>query len=155
MFDLFEQKEKSQTEKLIDQALLSYYKYRMIESAGDKLIDRFFTNKPEQESLEQQERQLNILARKRQLGMPTSDKDYERAVNSDQSFVSHSLPLFGKRTLQAIPNPKFFSPHREPYFKIAESISDALPSMKTSATNSLGGNRYARLFRSAAAVFSL
>ena len=136
---------------LIESALRKYYKYKAYEFAGDKAIDKVLGN--EDRDLGRKEKMLSIMQKQRELGLPMDSSDYEDATNGDKSFYSQIMNSTGKRVLQAIPGPRLLDPKPQPFFRIAEAITDELPSMKQS--KSIGGKygRYAA--RAASALFAI
>jgi hypothetical protein len=133
--------------------LNSYHKYKFMEFVTDKGLDHFQNRSRRRQ--EDQERALNILARKRQLGIPDSSKDYEELTNHGPSIVDRLMPSMQKRAFDAIPGPSFL-PRRE---NIVQSITDLLPSRQTqqvfSFAKNLGGNRYGRAISALGRAFSL
>lgn len=90
-----------------------YWKYKALDEMSNKALDMVYTSPKEKMDSEQEK--LDILLKRKQLGMPISDKDYEQATNNGQSFISHSLPLFGRKTAQAIPDPSFMKGNHQPF----------------------------------------
>lgn len=108
----------------IDKLIYEYKKMKAIEAAEGFLMNRTGRN------LDETEKRLSIIERKRRLGLPVSDDDYEEATNEGKSFYSRVAPSAGKYGLQAIPNPKFLDPGGHgAFFKVAHQAERKLPSM--------------------------
>lgn len=134
-----------------DQMVRSYFKYRALEKAGDSVWDKLFG----EADLTHEKDELDIMLRKRQLGLPYDTKDFDEATNDDKDFVSRATALSGRQYLQGIPGEtaekpvfKFArlvtdSPTKTPTFKVAELLADALPSVGNASKS---GSTYGRIF---------
>lgn len=87
----------------IENAVGMYVRGQALHGAGSMLRERYLPS--EEEQLRKKKLKLEIANQKRALGLPTSDEDYEDAVNNDKSFVQRALPAFGRETARRIPSP--------------------------------------------------
>ena len=135
----------------LDELLKHYYHYRLAQDVGDRALD-FVTNRSKNK-LDEKEKLLSIMQKQRELGLPMDSDDYEDATNNGKSFYSQIMNSTGKRVLQAIPGPRALDHTPRPFFRIAEAVTDELPSVinKTKSGGKYG--RYAA--RAASALFAL
>ena len=107
---------------LLDAALKKYQQTELLKG-----LEQAFEHRYMRDPLEIEERKLSILTKKRQLGLPVSDSDYEDATNENESFYSHIMPGLRRRAFQAIPEPNFLGakkPPVAPLFNIGKPAED-------------------------------
>lgn len=131
--------DKNTQDAFLDSALRKYYKYKTYEWMGDQMLDNIVPNEARDLSREQQK--LDIMLKKKALGISTRD--------ADGTFVTQLLPSLSRKALSSISGPDIYGTPPKAMFKIATSVGEALPSLKTT-TKALGGNKYAQLFKAAA-----
>lgn len=140
-------------ERLLNDVMKTYYGYRIASDITDRGTD-YFLNRGSK-NLEDKERMLSIMEKKRRLGLPESDADYEQAVNEDKPFYAAAQNSVGKRVLQAIPGPNLLEHKPQGFFQIARNAADALPSMNNSMQSlHLGSNKYGGFLRTARTLLS-
>jgi hypothetical protein len=100
-------------EAAANRLLRKYFQYNAANEALD--FGAKYLMPDEDAELNRESRRLEVIQRKRALGMPVSTDDYERATNEDVPFHSRSLPIFGGHALQAIPEPGFMSQKTLPF----------------------------------------
>jgi len=109
VFEMFSQPETSEDKaqgRFIDRALSTYYKWKMADRVLDAGIDRL--NGPD---LDEVEKRLSIRTKKKALGLPYDDDDYELATNEGLSFTQKgAVAAFGKHIAKTIPAPDFLNP---------------------------------------------
>ena len=112
-------------QELVDKLLRSYYQTKFIDYGFDYLTNR------SENKLKRRELELSILSQKRGLGLPISSDDYKRMTNDDGNFYSRIAPSVGKAGLSKIPGPSFLggTQKNQPFFKVAHTIEDLLPSL--------------------------
>lgn len=82
-----------------DKLISEFYKYQIGEEAFNRFVN------PDTK-LKRQQMELDIAYKRRQLGMPVHDDQFEYALNEDKPFMSTGLmAAFGNRATQQIPNP--------------------------------------------------
>lgn len=146
--------DNSEIGSVLHEAMQNYQRMKLLDLASDRGLQ--FLQGRKASKLEEEERALSILEKKRHLGLPETSEDYERATNEGKSFYSMLAPSLGRRGIQAIPGPDPLNrvPHVTP--KTAESIaisaSDLLPFLK--AIPNFGG-RYGGGIGRLASAFSL
>jgi hypothetical protein len=86
-----------------------YYKTRLLND----LQNRFLPT--EEQSLDRDLKKLDLVSKKRMLGIPLSDDDYENAVNEEKPFVQRNLGMMAVggsailgRALKPLPSLKAF-----------------------------------------------
>jgi hypothetical protein len=146
--------ESNEFSQALRDSFANYQKLKMLDILSDRGL-QYLQGRNSNRLLEE-ERTLNIMARKRQLGLPNTTSEYERLTNDGPSFVDRLMPSMQKRALEAIPGPSFLP--RKPE-TIAHFLSDLLPSRQTqqvfSFAKNLGGNRYGRAVSALGRAFSL
>jgi hypothetical protein len=75
----------------INEAISAYYKAKYWHDIRERAINNFAPN--EIEDLTIKERRLDILGKKKMLGIPLTDDDYETGVNEDRPFSQKNLGL--------------------------------------------------------------
>lgn len=91
-------------QQLINKALGSYYRTRFVENAGEQVLGRVFGGG---RNLQDEDTKLSIAMKKRALGLPLDDDDYETASNDELPFKTSSVTLAGRKVEQLIPEPGF------------------------------------------------
>ena len=118
-----------------------YEKMKLLEKLGGVVEDRYFRN-----PLDEEDKKLSILTKKKMLGLPIDSEDYEDATNTGESFYSQVAPSLAKHGIQAIPGPSFMSgakhPPVEPIYQVASFVEDLLPSVRKSSTKIAKGSYY-------------
>jgi hypothetical protein len=114
LFDQFAGPEPTDEEKgqqrLIDRALSSYYKWKIADKVVDAGVNHFSGGNT-RDRLDETEKRLSIRLKKKQLGLPMDDDDYELATNEGLSFTQKgAVAAFGKRAAESIPRPDFLKP---------------------------------------------
>lgn len=88
----------------------TYYKWMLANKVADFGIGAV-SGRNEDERLARKDKILEIAQRKRALGLPYDDADYEEATNNDRPFrTSGAVPAFGKRLSNLVPEPNFLQP---------------------------------------------
>jgi len=94
--------------------LKEYYKAKFLHDLQAKAVHSFLPN--DIEDLELKEKKLNIITKKKNLGIPLNDDDYELAVNEDKPFLQKNaglmaigLGFFGKKLTNNLPDLKYFN----------------------------------------------
>ncbi len=131
---------------LINLAFDRYEKMKLLDKLGNMALSRVSGEHDRDLEL----KKLDILTKKRMLGLPISSQDYEDAVNEDIPFYAKLAPGLSRRAFQQIPEPFSLAPH----YKVAHSIADMLPSNVNTLTKA--GSKYGsgieRILRAAAAL---
>lgn len=138
--------------EIVRQAMRDYFFYKGVGDITDQGI-AYYANR-NRRNLEDKERMLSIMEKKRKLGLPESDADYEQAVNEDKPFYAPAQNSVGKRVLQAIPGPNLLEHKPQGFFQIARNAADALPSFNSSQSLHLGSNKYGGFLRTARTLLS-
>jgi hypothetical protein len=116
----------------------TYYKSRIAAQIIDRVQSSYFPT--EEQSLDKELKQLDVATKKRLLGMPLTDNDYEQAVNQDKDFLQKNYHLMGvgasalTKTARKMPELRHFEkPSAQPAvsaaFKYVNS-DDILPALK-------------------------
>lgn len=110
VFDAFNapgSEEEQAQGRFIDRALATYYKWKMADRVLDAGIDRF-TGK---DDLDELDKRLSIATKRKALGLPFDDDDYELATNEGLSFTQKgAVGALGKAVADRMPYPDFLSP---------------------------------------------
>lgn len=80
----------------INEAIAAYYKAKFWHDVRERAINNFAPN--EIEDLDVKERRLDIVGKKKMLGIPLTDDDYETGVNEDRTFSQKNLGLMALGT---------------------------------------------------------
>lgn len=84
----------------------SYFKTKAMADIGESVLDRVY--KSPKEKLDEVDKRLGIRQKKKALGLPYSDDDYELATNNDLSFTQKgAVAAFGKHISKMVPDPSF------------------------------------------------
>jgi hypothetical protein len=75
----------------INEAISAYYKAKFWHDVRERAINNFAPN--EIEDLDVKERRLDIVGKKKMLGIPLTDDDYETGVNEDRPFSQRNLGM--------------------------------------------------------------
>lgn len=75
----------------INEAISAYYKAKFWHDVRERAINNFAPN--EIEDLDVKERRLDIVGKKKMLGIPLTDDDYETGVNEHRPFSQKNLGM--------------------------------------------------------------
>lgn len=92
-------------QQLINKGLGTFYRAKFAHDIADRAINRFFPT--QREELQDEDMRLSIAQRKRAMGIPLDDEDYQYAVNNEIPFKTMAPTLFGPEVEQLIPSPGF------------------------------------------------
>lgn len=141
--DFFLDEPTTENEKLVSDALKRYFTYQSEADIGKKVGDYVFGGDDREEGeLRRRDLKLGIQQKRRALGLPQDDEDYDEAVNDGLAFKNKGvLAAFGIKASEKMPDPSFLRP------KLGAITSHEPPS---SMINSLlgsvlgvGGKKYA------------
>lgn len=105
IFDRFFSTGDPKTDKILNSLQMRYEAMQLSDQVADSLWES------EDEKLDREDKRLSIAQRKRALGLPWSDDDYEKATNDGLSFTQKgALAAFGKAAADRIPAPSFLKP---------------------------------------------
>jgi hypothetical protein len=105
--------------KLADSVMRSYFRYRTADRAIDTIGGAFWEGAGEKRTRQNQE--LDIRLKRKQLGLPMDDEDYEDATNDDFPMRTFSRgALAAKHATQMIPEPAFLK--QPAFFKYAHAV---------------------------------
>ncbi len=132
-------------EDIADKLINAYYRSKALDTGMD-----YVTNHGDNK-LRHQDLELSILERKRALGLPISSDDYQEAANTRGGITDQLFPVALNRGLAAIPGA--IEPKHQPFFKVAHSIEDLLPSIgKTTQYGAKANGSISRFLSRAASL---
>jgi hypothetical protein len=141
MFEPESDQEKAQG-RFIDKALSTYYKWKMADRVLDAGLDKL--GGP---SLDEVEKRLSIRTKKKALGLPYDDDDYETATNEGLSFSQKgAVAAFGKHIADRVPAPDFLNPSKARGLmetSFPKTASGAFGALLSSGISTAGG-KYGR-----------
>lgn len=107
LFDLFDDDATDPYSKAIG----TYFKKKTLHDIGENLADGLFESG--EEKLQRQNAELDIKMKRRALGLPMSDEDYEDATNENRPFhTAGVVAAFGRHASPYVPEPGFLQPSR-------------------------------------------
>lgn len=116
---------------LLNEAFDRYEKMKFLDRIGNLVLPRLTGD----HDMDVESRKLDIMLKKRMLGMDSS-QEYEDSINGNgRSFWAQMAPSFAIRGLDAISEPSLI-----PKYKVAHSIADMLPSNVSNITKA--GSKY-------------
>ena len=93
-----------------NELLERYMRHKLISEMGGKVLDRILPDS-EDDRLRHQSMRTDIDYKRRMMGMPLNDDDYEKAVNDDFDFpqpATNLLGYFGRKVSDRLPSLRHF-----------------------------------------------
>lgn len=87
--------------RMANELVGAYNRHRLL----DRGLDGAISWATGEDDLEDEDMRLNIMMKRRALGLPMDSDDLDRANNGDTPFLTQMTTLAGTRALQQIPSP--------------------------------------------------